>query len=293
MQKDAIMTIQLKITETRKSITDKFPTEIHFSLYNDHWVNSSVIGMELHESVSSDGLTKTHIKEVANWYSFDELKNNSFAFNNFNDIRKLFGQYGIKFEIINQSNEVNNLLLFKSGFDYVKNELKNYTGNYLEIGVFNGVSIKNISMAYPNRRVIGIDPFIESGKTVGITGSDFGQPINGQKENTLKNINSLTNITLYETTSQDFYNTISNSLIKELNVCAVLIDGDDSYENTLIDLEIARVLINSKSGFIIINDYYLESKTQAFQEFVQKQGNIITSANMIDNNTLAMVIKLN
>ena len=69
--------------------------------------------------------------------------------------------------------------------EYFTNHLKDYDGNYLEIGVFNGDSIASLGDLYPNKKIYGVDPFIEDGNTSWATSKGVGEVIINQKESTL------------------------------------------------------------------------------------------------------------
>ena len=184
-------------------------------------------------------------------------------------------------------------LLCTSGFNYIKRELKNLKGNYFEIGVLYGNSIRDLSIEYPDRRIIGVDPFIEDGWTMVFTNSDIGKHTPIQKQNTLTNIEGKTNITLYEMTSQEFYRQLTDELVTELDVCAILIDGSHWYNDVKIDIELALKLINGKPGVIIFDDLYINDVNKCYREFVETHGSIIKSSEFISNHNDVIAVNIN
>ena len=177
------------------------------------------------------------------------------------------------------------------GFDFVKAELKNFQGNYLEIGVFNGDSLRDLSIAYPDRGIIGIDPFIEDGNTQHTSTVSRGEHMPAQKENTLANIAGRENIKLFESTSEEFYNTLTEDLVKKLDVCAVLIDGSHWYDDVKLDVKLALKLIDGKPGFIIFDDLHMDEVRRPYQEFLAEHASIIKSSTvLIDNQTVIGVV---
>jgi len=88
--------------------------------------------------------------------------------------------------------------------EHFTNHLKNYDGNYLEIGVFNGDSIASLGDLYPNKKIYGVDPFIEDGNTSHATSKRFGEELTNQKESTLNLIKDKSNVILFKMTSKSF-----------------------------------------------------------------------------------------
>jgi len=177
------------------------------------------------------------------------------------------------------------------GFDFVKAELKNFQGNYLEIGVFNGDSLKQLAEQYTDKLLIGIDPFIEDGNTGHTSNVSRGQHMPVQKQNTLNNLAGLDNVYLYEMTSEEFYERLTDDVNEQLNICGVLIDGSHWYDDVKIDVKLALKVIGNKPGFIIFDDLHMEEVRRPYLEFCEEHKNIIRSQTvLIDNNTVIGVV---
>ena len=164
-----------------------------------------------------------------------------------------------------------------SVFNHFKNELKNLDGNYLEIGVFNGDSIALLAASYPNKTIVGIDPFIEDGYTIHTTGVDAGQRIENQHQSTKNYIAGFNNIKFYEMTSKDFFNQITDELVETLNISGVLIDGDHHYEHVYNDAMLALRMIGDKSGHIAFDDTNLTDIITVMNEFRELVKDRITN----------------
>ena len=151
--------------------------------------------------------------------------------------------------------------------EHFTNNLKNYDGNYLEIGVFDGDSIASLGNLYPNKKIYGVDPFIEDGNTSHTTNKSAGEVLINQKESTLNLIKDKSNVTLFEMTSKRFFEELNDKKIKELNINAVFIDGDHHYEHVKNDVELTLTLIGNKKGLVIFDDVSLSDVSKAHNEF--------------------------
>jgi len=166
-------------------------------------------------------------------------------------------------------------ILCRNAFLYFLNHLKDYPGNYLEIGVFEGYSLKELAKAYPNKMIYGVDPFIEDGHTTGHNGVPKGEPTVAQREATYRNIKELENVRFFEEKSS-VWGDITNSpkAVNFMNISAVLVDGDHSYEECANDLRIALRCLD-KGGVMWVDDQGLPSVAQAVGEFVSEFGDRI------------------
>lgn len=156
-------------------------------------------------------------------------------------------------------------------YQFFREHLRDYTGNYLEIGVFNGDSIRNLAQAYPNKTIFGIDPFVEDGNTSHTTHVGRGEAMPAQKENALGNIQGIDNITLFMETSQAFARRVTQEQIVAMSVDCVFVDGCHDYEVAPGDLELARRLIQRR-GIIAVDDTNLPGPARALAEFLTAQG---------------------
>lgn len=156
------------------------------------------------------------------------------------------------------------------GFDFFNRQLKNSPYNYLEIGVFNGDSIAQLGREHPDHKIFGVDPFIEDGYTSGHTDVVQGQSANQQKINTAENIKGLQNVVLFEMMSSEFANTLSDTMIADMNVGWVLIDGSHHYPDVIQDAKLAMRMIGNRSGGIVFDDVNLPGVASAYREFLQQ-----------------------
>jgi hypothetical protein len=161
------------------------------------------------------------------------------------------------------------------GYNFIIDELNNFSGNYLEIGVFNGDSIKGIAERYPNKTITGIDPFIEDGYTSHTTNVSRGEYASEQHKNTIQNIDGLSNVLLNVMTSKKFFEELTDDVVKEMNVSIVLIDGSHWVEDVLLDCELAMKLIGDKPGVVVFDDVGLPDVDTAYYKFLDDHKDII------------------
>jgi hypothetical protein len=160
----------------------------------------------------------------------------------------------------------------KSLFNYFNDNLKNYAGNYLEIGVYNGDAIGKLADAYPNKTLLGVDPFIEDGYTAWTSGVSQGNTLEEQKSSTMNHISGKSNVKFFVQTSMDFYSQLTKEQILEYNISCVMIDGDHHYEHVINDCMLALDLIGNKAGAIGLDDIDLPDIQQAIVEFEAMLG---------------------
>lgn len=155
-------------------------------------------------------------------------------------------------------------------YAHVAVSLPSETGNYFEIGVFNGTGFATIAQENPEKKCYAVDPFIEDGHTNASSGVATGQNLTNQKQNFLKNTKDLSNITLYETTSAQFAQQLTDQHCNDMNISIVTIDGDHHYNNVIIDFDIAIKLIGAKTGHIVVDDTNVADVKRAYDEFTAK-----------------------
>jgi hypothetical protein len=163
-------------------------------------------------------------------------------------------------------------------YQYVLDNLKNYDGNYLEIGVYDGSAIAGIAKEYPNKTIYGIDPFIEEGHTYWLSRVGINQPLSQQREETYNNITNLDNVHLFEITSKNFHEQLTEAQTHRLNINMIFIDGDHHYEHVINDCDMAMTLLGDYSGCIIFDDTNLQDVKGAiytFQKFYYDQINTV------------------
>jgi hypothetical protein len=158
------------------------------------------------------------------------------------------------------------------GFEYFQRNLPNSPYNYLEIGVFNGDSIAALARNNPNKTIYGVDPFLEDGYTTHTTGVNRHEFMPEQQRNTLNNIEGLSNVTLFEMTSESFAAVLTDELVADMNVAWVLIDGSHHYADVQIDVDLALRLIGDRPGGIVFDDLNLPDVDRARRYFIDKYG---------------------
>lgn len=169
---------------------------------------------------------------------------------------------------MNESHTQNPLCTYL--YDKIIDTIPKFEGNYLEIGVFNGSGISNIATIFSDKLIYAIDPFIEDGNTSWITGISQGQHIQLVKEAYKENTKHNNNITLFETTTEKFSNSISDKYLAQLNISGILIDGDHHTNSVIIDYDFAMKCINNKKGFIIFDDMHNSEVVTAYNIFKEK-----------------------
>jgi len=168
-------------------------------------------------------------------------------------------------------------MLASSVYNFFKEKLKETDHNYFEIGVYFGDGVYELAKNFPDKKIYCVDPFIEDGYTVADSKIEKGQSLNPQRENALKLFGECSNITLYETTSQQFLKNLTKQQINEFNVSYVFIDGDHSYDGASNDYVLAMKLIANKKGVIVFDDTDLPGVGQAIQVFKRSYKDRITS----------------
>jgi len=153
----------------------------------------------------------------------------------------------------------------------VKNFLNNTKGDYLEIGVYHGKFLAEIAIQFPEKKIIGIDPFVADGHT--------GEPKDTILYNVEficnKNIENLDNIYLHKCTTEDFLKFNKFDSIK--NVSCILIDGSHNYNDILFDIQLISKIINNHNKLIIFDDTNIPDVKQAIDYFkIKYKENIIS-----------------
>ena len=161
-------------------------------------------------------------------------------------------------------------ILSGSVYSYANGALPNVDGNYLEIGVFNGIGFAELGKNNSDKKCYAIDPFIEDGHTVVSSGMQTGAYLSNQKQSFLEHTKDLTNTVLYEMTSKQFADQLTDEQCKEMNVSLITIDGDHHYENVVIDFGIAIRLLGKREGRIIVDDTDVPGVMQAYDEFKEQ-----------------------
>ena len=175
-------------------------------------------------------------------------------------------------------------------YDYVCIELPKMDGNYFEIGVFNGAGFARVAKENLKKKCYAVDPFIEDGHTNASSGIDTGSYMNQQKENFLENTKDFDNITLFEMTSTEFANQLTDQLVNDMNISMVTIDGDHHYEHVIKDFDIAVQLLK-QGGHIVVDDTNIAGVSQAFNEFKEKFSSRISKEINVGGPTQVLFFK--
>ena len=139
-----------------------------------------------------------------------------------------------------------NALFTPHVLNFVSDELQNFDGNYLEIGVYYGESIKVLSNQFPNKKILAVDPFIEDGWTSMHSDVKRGDKLLSQRKTTIEKISNIKNIVLFEETSSSFFQNLTDKNVVEYNVNIIFIDGDHHYDNVRNDCLLAMKLLGKK-----------------------------------------------
>lgn len=151
------------------------------------------------------------------------------------------------------------------------NLLNKYTGNYLEIGCYDGRTLCTIADRNKNVMCYGIDPFlgdVHVRPSLRNTNIKFVE-LPEQKSNLYENIKHRNNVKFYETTSEDFYKLWKENEIDEQNISVFFIDGAHIYEYVTIDWKMSLDMIGARQGAILFDDRQVPDVVQAAEEFEQ------------------------
>lgn len=172
-------------------------------------------------------------------------------------------------------------MLCTTGYQFLLENLKNFTGNHLDIGVFDGDGMANLASAYPDKTIYGIDPFIEDGNTSQLTSVNRGENMVTQKEKTVNRLSPYTNTLLNIMTSKEFLDLLTPENINIMNINSVFVDGSHWYEDVLIDAELAFKLIGKNQGMITFDDLNTSEVKKAYDEICITYKELITETFVI------------
>jgi hypothetical protein len=169
--------------------------------------------------------------------------------------------------------------------------LKESKGNYLEIGVFNGIGLHTVATAYPKKLCEAVDPFIEDGYTTSSSGCSTGAHMDTQQKSTMAYINKCKNVNLNIMTSHEYFKNLTSKKIAKLNIGAVLIDGNHHYEFVVNDYQLAMAVLANKKGLIVFDDTQVDGVSQALEEFKIEYADRIEKTESIADVATAVYIK--
>lgn len=136
----------------------------------------------------------------------------------------------------------------------ILNFLGDNPGDYLEIGLYYGHFFTRVADQFPNKSIIGIDPFISDGYTRDAQGTI----IIDIEEIARYNASQVNNATLYKTTTEDFLKR-EDAFQLVNNVSCVLIDGSHHYDDIMFDLNLVLGLQNDYDKFVIFDDLQIQA----------------------------------
>ena len=148
--------------------------------------------------------------------------------------------------------------------------LENNPGDYLEIGLYYGHFFPQVANTFPNKNIIGIDPFISDGYTRDAQGTIMTDI----EEIARHNVSQVTNATLYKTTTEDFLKREDAfGLVK--NVSCILVDGSHHYDDIMFDLNLVLGIENDYDKFVIFDDLQIPAVAGSIAELKNRLSNRI------------------
>lgn len=124
--------------------------------------------------------------------------------------------------------------------------------------------LRELAKRFPDKMFFGVDPFIEDGNTTGHNGGVLkGEVTHEQKRLAHINCDDVSNVKLFEQTSRSFFVEHHDGELLKMNVSAVFIDGDHSYEESKNDM-LNSLRFNPE--VIFIDDFELPSVKRAAEE---------------------------
>ena len=160
-------------------------------------------------------------------------------------------------------------------YDLVKQALSETSGNYFEIGVFNGVGFAQIASEFLDRQCYAVDLFIEDGHTVDSSKVNTGNKMTAQQASAFAHIEGLKNAEIAVMTSHVYKDKLTDDQIESMNVSVVVIDGNHHYDFVVNDYQLAIQLIGNKEGCVIFDDTDKQDVNRALLEFVDLYENRI------------------
>jgi hypothetical protein len=172
--------------------------------------------------------------------------------------------------ILEYLQSLNLRILSGGGYRYFREHLDDLPGNYLEIGVFEGVMLRELATLFPKKMFYGIDPFIEDGHTSGHNGGyPIGEVTVNQMNLAHENLDNLPNVKLFQQTSRSFFSERSHHDLQAMNVTSVFVDGNHSYEEAKNDIFNSLRLLH-EGGVILVDDAELPDVKWAIFEVLSK-----------------------
>ena len=172
-------------------------------------------------------------------------------------------------------------MLCQTVYRFLLENLQNFPGNHLDIGVFDGDGVAELASTYPDKIIYGIDPFIEDGHTCSLTGVNKGEDMISQEERTKHKLSAYQNAFLNVMTSEEFLKLITPEQIEIMKINSVFIDGSHWYDDVLIDMTLAVKLIGKNKGIITFDDLNKDEVMKAYDEICITYKDLITNTHVI------------
>lgn len=118
---------------------------------------------------------------------------------------------------------------------YLRQILTNTTGNYFELGSSEGKIVSVLSRDFPNKKFISLDSDSEN------------------YTSTINNIFNLDNVLFYAISAEEFNRTLTDTVAIAHNVTVVYINHGVDYVDYAESIKVARRLIATKPGYVVIN----------------------------------------
>jgi len=142
--------------------------------------------------------------------------------------------------------------------------LEEHGGDYLEIGCYEGVLITKLAIKFPNRSMVGIDPFIGDGWTKEAVGTQLSDV----EKVFLKNISGNSNIKHFRGTSREFYDLGNFDCLQ--NVSCIYIDGSHHYADIVVDVDILEKINNDRIKKVFFDDLHITDVQNGVEYFKNK-----------------------
>lgn len=155
---------------------------------------------------------------------------------------------------------MNNKQLSTAYSELINRQLTEKGGDYLEIGIYNGVFISAMADKHKSSRVFGIDPFIADGWT----GEEQGTILMGPRNNFIENSKGLP-VTFWEKTTKQCLD--EKRYLELNNVTAILIDGSHHFDDIMTDIRFVSLIQNKHECLVVFDDFHLVDVQRAFSEF--------------------------
>lgn len=143
----------------------------------------------------------------------------------------------------------------------IRNWLRINTGEYLEIGSYNGYFISELAEEFPKTPMYSIEPFITDAYAV----EDKEKLKKEIKENYKYNTNCFQNIIHLELKTK--YCLEKDYGVFLSNVCCVLVDGSHNYNDIVIDVNFINSIKNNRYMMVVFDDLHIEDVIEGIKYF--------------------------